>query len=207
MEDEKVTERTFGLYDENADEAFLLWKETEKSRILQTPVFDVNRVVRESTDGRKGPFVEIRTPRWVNIVPVFTGTDGEKYFVMERQFRHGGASVVLEFPAGLVEEGEKSEDAALRELWEETGIRAGRIETAGQVNPNPALMATAGTVFIAEDLTFTGKRNLDANEQIEVVCIKVAVLFDIIGKLKQNSGMTYINAFMYLKKRGKICLT
>lgn len=200
----KMTENVFPLFSENMDDSKLLWSEKSRRNVLETPIFDVNSIERASCDGRSGTFLEIKTPGWVNIIPVFTGTDGKRYFVMERQFRHGSASVTLEFPAGLIEEGEKPEDAALRELWEETGIRAGKLTRTGKINPNSAFMATEGYFFVAEDLSYTGDRKLDANEQIEVVTVEESEVFDKLGRGCLDNGIMLISAFLYLRNRGEL---
>lgn len=199
-----LTENTFPRYVEGMDDSHLMWTEKSRRKLLETPIFDVNGIERESTDGRTGSFVEIATPRWINVIPVFTGTDGERYFVMERQFRHGSRSVTLEFPAGLVEEGEDPREAALRELLEETGIRAGKLTQTGFLNPNSAFMATGGYFFVAQDLEYTGERHFDPNEQIETVTISEAEVFEKLGKGDSDNGIMLVAAFLYLKFRGEI---
>ena len=200
----QLTENVFPRFSENMDNSKLMWFEKSRRNVLKTPIFDVNSIVRTCSDGRSGTFMEIKTPGWVNIVPVFTGTDGKTYFVMERQFRHGSRSVTLEFPAGLVEEGETPEDAALRELWEETGIKAGKLTRTGKVNPNCAFMATDGYFFVAEDLSYTGNRRLDANEQIEVVTVERSEVFDKLGSSCPDNGIMLMSAFLYLRYRGEV---
>ena len=199
-----LTEKTFPMYHENMDNSKLLWVEKSRRKLLETPIFDVNGIERESTDGRTGSFVEIATPRWINVIPVFTGTDGKRYFVMERQFRHGSQSVTLEFPAGLVEEGEDPREAALRELLEETGIKAGKLTQTGFLNPNSAFMATGGYFYVAEDLEYTGERHFDPNEEIETVTISEAEVFKKMGKGDSDNGIMLVAAFLYLKFRGEI---
>ena len=58
---------------------------------------------------------------------------------MVRQFRHGLGNVTLEIPGGIIEPGEEPAAAAVRELREESGYRAGRVRLLGSSNPNPAL--------------------------------------------------------------------
>jgi ADP-ribose pyrophosphatase len=50
--------------------------------------------------------------------------------VLQKQFRPPLDSVVIEFPAGLVDEGETAEQAAIRELKEETGYLGKILETS-----------------------------------------------------------------------------
>jgi len=201
---EILTEKTFPLYSDSVDSSHLMWTEKSRRKLLETPIFDVNGIERESTDGRKGMFVEIKTPQWINVIPVFTGTDGKRYFIMERQFRHGSQTVTLEFPAGLVEEGEDPEKAALRELLEETGIKAGKLTQTGLLNPNSAFMCTKGYFYVAQDLEYTGERHFDANEEIETVTISEDEVFKRMGKGEMDNGIMMVAAFLYLKFRGEI---
>ena len=41
----------------------------------------------------------------------------------------------------------------------------------GKINPNPAFMSVSSSFFLAEDLLYTGERNLDENEEIQVMFI------------------------------------
>ena len=56
------------------------------------------------------------------------------------------------------------EQTAARELWEETGFRAGRLTQLGVVNPNPALFRNRFYVYLAEELEPTGTQKLDPDE-------------------------------------------
>lgn len=83
------------------------------------------RFVRERLampDGYETDWYFVDTPPSVLVVPVTA--DGT--LVMVRQYRHNLKRHVLEFPAGVVEDGEGLEEAALRELLEETGYRRAR---------------------------------------------------------------------------------
>lgn len=60
-------------------------------------------------------------------------------FVLIRQFRPPAGKVVLEFPAGLIDEGEKGCEAAVRELYEETGYTGRVVETAADSFSSPGM--------------------------------------------------------------------
>lgn len=64
-----------------------------------------------------------------DMVAVLARTDAGE-FVLVRQFRPGPEAVLLELPAGVVDQGSEPAEAAAAELLEETGY-AGRIEPAG----------------------------------------------------------------------------
>jgi ADP-ribose pyrophosphatase len=96
------------------------------ARLLETEVLlpKPKRFVRETVempDGYRCDWYYVDTPPSVMIVPLTA--DGDLIFV--RQYRHNLKAHVLEFPAGTVNEGENPEDAAIRELEEETGYTLG----------------------------------------------------------------------------------
>ena len=85
----------------------LMWKTLSEKKVMNCRIFSVIMAEREAGDGRKGTFVKIDSPDWVVAIPWFL-KDGVPHFIMEEQFRHGTATVTREFPAGLVEKGEKA---------------------------------------------------------------------------------------------------
>ncbi|MHA7836474.1 MAG: NUDIX hydrolase [bacterium] len=114
------------------------WRVLAEDHLQHCKVFDVSRVTMASPEtGSAHPFYRIDSPAWVNVVALTPGDD----LVMVRQFRQGARAVTLEIPGGMVDPGESPEEAGARELLEETGYRADRLESLGSINPNPALFA------------------------------------------------------------------
>jgi len=101
---------------------------------------------------------------WANIVAL-TKT-GE--VVLVKQYRHGVCDVLLEFPGGVVEDGEDPIEGARRELLEETGYKASQIIQIGKLYPNPALQTNTLYCYLALDAEKVSGQNLDAGEDIEV---------------------------------------
>lgn len=71
----------------------------------------------------------------VQMIVVLHRTGGGPELLLEKQFRAPAEKVVIEFPAGLVDEGETPEQAALRELKEETGYSGEIVPDRGGVRP------------------------------------------------------------------------
>ena len=121
---------------------------------------------------------------WVNIVPRLD--DGR--VVLVRQWRYGIAATSLEIPGGLVDPGESSRTAALRELEEETGYRAGTIERLGELSPNPALFDNRISFWLATDLQQISAEPLgDGQEELEVVTVP----FDDIPRLVSSGEIQH----------------
>jgi ADP-ribose pyrophosphatase len=115
--------------------------------------------------GRTHPFFILESSSWVNVIPLTSAAE----VVLVRQYRHGTRSVTLEIPGGLVEESDTPEEAARRELLEETGYMAGDTLSLGWVHPNPAILNNRCYTFLARDVVFSGARHQDDREDIEVL--------------------------------------
>ncbi|MBR1536959.1 MAG: NUDIX hydrolase, partial [Treponema sp.] len=138
------------------------WQEEGKKELLKTVVLTVNEIYSKGPDGVSGKYIVMDAPDWVIVVPEINGK-----FITVKQWRHGNRSLSIEFPGGVINPGEKAEDAAKRELEEETGYKAGKLTYLGSANPNPALMSKRVHFFAAEDLTDTGVQHLDKDEFVE----------------------------------------
>jgi 8-oxo-dGTP pyrophosphatase MutT (NUDIX family) len=151
-------------------DADLIWKSESKRTVLETRVLNVEERVSASPDGsRKGTYVALAAPDCAIVVPVLQDDEGRERFVMVRQWRHGIQRLSTEFPGGVIDPGESPEEAARRELAEETGYTAGRLVSLGRLGTNPAIMGNTAHFFAAFDLADTGKRHLDKDEYVDVV--------------------------------------
>ncbi len=176
----------------------LMWRIGEKRRVFSSPILSVD--LSERTHGqRRGEFVTLSLPDWVCVIPWMRNEDGEPVFLMERQYRHGSESVTIEFPAGLVEEGESALDAALRELKEETGYE-GELTFLSSFNPNPAFMTNTQTFFLARNLKLCGEQSLDENEEIEILTVPVEDAIREMGKGAYSNGIMLASLFAFMRK-------
>jgi len=134
-------------------------------------------------------FTIINANDWVIVIPVLKN-DEIKQFLMVWQWRHGSKCLSLEFPGGVFEPDENPEEAAFRELYEETGYKPGKIIKLGEFSPNPAIMSNKVHFFLAENLTGDGKQKLDEDEFVETAIVDIDDVINGMGK------PPYIHALM-----------
>lgn len=102
---------------------------------------------------------------------VIIAIDPEDHVILVEQYRVPLGRACIELPAGLIgdeTEGEDPADAAARELEEETGYRAGRIEVLGEFHSSPGMVSESFTLLRAHDLTRVGPGGGTDSEQITV---------------------------------------
>ncbi len=133
--------------------------------------------------GKRHHFFILESSPWVNIIPLTP----ERQVVLVRQYRHGTQNVTLEIPGGLVEDFDSPEDAAKRELMEETGYGAGDVHSLGLVYPNPAIQNNPCYTYLAEDVFPAGDQDQDEKEDIEVVLVPL----DRIPGMIKNGEITH----------------
>ena len=99
---------------------------------------------------------------------------------MERQYRHGLGETCIELCAGVMEEGETPEQAARRELEEETGYVGGTWTQLMTISGNPSTTDNLTHCFIAQGVTYSGARHLDRTEDIEVVLMTPDEVYSLL---------------------------
>ena len=176
----------------------LSWKEESRKKVFDCRIFSVNESICRSPLNKLRTFSVIDAADWALIVPVLKISNLPE-FVMVWQWRHGMQELCLEFPGGVFEPGENPEDAAARELWEETGYKPEKIIKLGEVSPNPAIMANKLHVFLAEDLVNTGSQNLDVDEFVSVEIVKAEKVFTGIGKPPHSHALMGCALAMYMQ--------
>ena len=155
------------------------WKVVSSERDSSYHVFSLrtDRAVSPRT-GEEHRFFVLESSSWINVIPLTPQNE----VVMVRQYRHGTREVTLEIPGGLVETHETPEDSAERELYEETGYKAGRMVSLGTVHPNPAIQNNECYTFLAHDVFLAGKQQQDEKEDIEVLLRPLEEIPDLIRK-------------------------
>lgn len=107
--------------------------------------------------------------------------DDERYVILVEQYRVPLGKVCLEIPAGLIGDdegkaGEAAEEAAMRELEEETGYRAARMENLGEFYSSPGMVSESFSLMRARGLTKVSEGGGTGSEDIRVHRVKLADL-------------------------------
>jgi ADP-ribose pyrophosphatase len=131
--------------------------------LLKGRAFAIRRDWMKTPDGRETKFDIIEHGGSVVIVPL--DSDGNLLFV--RQYRHAAGVDLLELPAGTLEPGEDPTVCAAREIREETGFAAGRLEKIGEFYLAPGYSTEFMFVYLAQDLTYD-PLEVDADEFLSV---------------------------------------
>lgn len=145
----------------------------------------------EKTNSHHDFFI-IEPNNWVNIIAL---TEKEEV-ILVKQYRYGTQNITLEIPGGMVDEGESAEQAAKRELLEETGYESNDWQLLGISDPNPAIQNNKCYIFLAKNSKFTHTPNLDHTEEIEITVVPL----NNISTLIQRGAITHslvITAFYY----------
>lgn len=134
----------------------------------------------------------------VMIIPI---TRKEKY-VLVKQYKHGAKEVMIEFPAGFVEDNESLEAAARRELLEETGYRAHQLIYLQYFLNNPTKVRGRLHLFLAPNLKSQGKKKFDIAEEIEVLEKSEDEVAKMIktGQIKVTGTISAFSIFTELRK-------
>ncbi len=116
--------------------------------LLQGRVFRIRRDYLKTPDGRETKFEIIEHGGSVIVIPV--DEQGDMYFV--RQYRHAAGKYLLELPAGTRDGDEPYKECAAREIREETGMEAGKLQKVGEYYLAPGYSSEFMEVYLATEL-------------------------------------------------------
>ena len=119
----------------------------------------------------------------------------DKKLVMVRQYRKPADKVMLEVPAGKIDPGEKPLEAAVRELKEETGYTAEKVEFLTQFYPSVGYSEEMLYLYLCTGLT-PGETNFDENEAIDIEEVELDRLFKMAMSGEIDDAKTLIAILM-----------
>lgn len=142
--------------------------------LLKGRAFAIRRDWMKTPDGRETKFDIIEHGGSAVIVPL--DADGNLIFV--RQYRHAAGTDLLELPAGTLDENEEPAVCAAREIREETGYAARKLEKIGEFYLAPGYSTEFMVVYLATDLKYD-PLEADADEFLSVEKIPLEKAFDM----------------------------
>ena len=166
--------------------------------LLQGRAFKVRRDYLKTPTGDETKLEIIEHGGSVVLVPI----DDEGNLLLVRQYRHAADQDLLELPAGTRHEEEPFEDCAAREIREETGMQASKLQKVGRFYLAPGYSTEFMVVFLATELSHNPlEADFDEFLQVEKISLKQASdLFQGGGILDAKSMAAWLLATPYLKK-------
>ena len=152
----------------------MTWDIIESKKKVDFPLFKVFEDVVELPNGHKLDYYRVEKIPIVVVLPIISNK-----IVMIKQFRYPINSDSLELPAGHVWSNEKPEECALRELKEETGFMAGKIEKILSYHPSTEYSDQIHHIFIAETL----KDGEPSREKYEIIEVELMEKKSVIEKI------------------------
>lgn len=131
------------------------------------------------------------------IVAVFA----DKRVAIVRQYRHAAQKFLLELPAGSLEKGETPEECASREVIEEIGFKASKMEKLTEFYVSPGFLDEKMFVFLATDLVEVGQ-NLDEDEFLEVERLSFPEIYQMIKNGEFEDAKTMLSLILAGTKLG-----
>jgi len=149
-------------------------------RIHSGRVIDLDVDTVRFPDGSVGQLEMIRHPGAAAVVPFASDPRGKDPTVLLiQQYRYAANGLLIEIPAGRLNPGEAPQVCAHRELLEEVGVKAGRVERLTTIWTTPGFTDESIHLFWAADLT-AGKHAREPDEFIEVTPTPLSEVLKLI---------------------------
>jgi ADP-ribose pyrophosphatase len=144
-------------------------------------------------DGSVGQLEILRHPGASAVVPFLDPPrDADPRVVLIRQFRHAADGFIWEIPAGRLDDGETPEACAGRELEEETGMRARRLERLTTIFTTPGFTDERIHLFLAEGLE-SGAHHRETDEFMELHTIRWSEVLRLVERGEIVDGKTLVS--------------
>jgi len=148
-------------------------------------------------DGKPQEYHVFEVPNAICVVPVTR--DGS--IVMIGQYRYPHGKTHWEIPAGRIDRGEAIDAAALREVREETGFNAGRLEALHGFYPINGISDHYVHGFVALDCERDGDPRLDPSERLIVRTFSRAQVEALLDAGRIQDAFSAITLLYYLRRR------
>ncbi len=173
-----------------------MWKTIDSRVIHKSRFISVNQDTVQLEDGSIIP--DYYTADVSDAVMILAITTQNK-IILKKEYRHACKQDMVECPAGMIESGELPENAAVRELLEETGYTSEHWIYLGPTKECSSRLTNTLHLYFANQCIKTHEQNLDPNERIEIVLAPTQQVHEMImnGIIASNST---VHAFYMAQK-------
>lgn len=170
------------------------WKHVDSKYIHREKWFNLRSdKVLKGNGAEMEPYYVFEFSDWVNVFPVTT--DGK--IILVKQYRYGLGVWSIEVPGGIMDPHETHpEEAAKRELLEETGYSCGSIEEVAIVATNPATQNNRLYCYLATGCELTHDQSFDENEEIELLLVTMEELKAMLHNNEIVQSL-HVNSILY----------
>jgi ADP-ribose pyrophosphatase len=174
----------------------LPWKQLSTKPIYDNPWISVREDQALMPDGRTTVYGVITTAPALGVL----GFVDDEHVVMVRQWRYVAGRAMWEIPTGAAHAGEAPEDAARREMIEESGYRVGSLQLLTSYHSSKSVMDETCTVYLGTDLTL-GTAQPDPTEfiRVDVLPFSAVVAMVLSGEIKD--AMTVVAVLLADRSR------
>jgi len=169
---------------------------TESRRIHEGRIVNLRQDTVDLADGRTALREVVEHAEVVAIVPL----DADGNVVLVRQYRRPAKDALLEIPAGGIDDGESIKDAAQRELQEETGYRAERLERLSGFFVAPGYCTEFIHLLLATGLSESAIAG-DEDEDIVIERLPLAQAMDLIATGEIRDAKSIIGLLLADRQR------
>lgn len=163
----------------------------EKEEVFRGRAFAVEKVKVRLPDGRKTTYDCVKHSGAVTIVPV----DDQNRIIFVNQYRMGSKGMLMELPAGTLEENEDPTICAEREIREETGMAAKHVTKLGEFYLAPGYSSEYMHVYLMTGL-YPAPLKHDDDEFLQTQAIPVSEVWEMVRSNQIHDGKTLACLFL-----------
>ncbi len=162
------------------------WEKKDSRKVADSTFFTLSEDDVVLPDGTEKTYTMLNLPDFAGVLAVY---DDE--LIMVRNYRYPIDEMVIELPAGFIDEGETPEEAAGRELEEETGFVLEHCEKLCEYHPVASLNDQEAHLFMGEAKK-GGNVDHDEGEDIEVISLSIKEAYEMLERNEISHPHTVI---------------
>ncbi|MCQ2473398.1 MAG: NUDIX hydrolase [Saccharofermentans sp.] len=181
----------------NCTDDMLFEKTISSEKKFEGKVFEVEVKTITTPEGRESHREIVKHNGGASVLPI--DDEGNCYLV--KQFRSPFEEVMMEAPAGKIEKGEDPYNCASREITEETGFVAGKIESVGSMVATPGYCSEVIHLYIGTELKYEGGAP-DLNEYVATVKMPLKEALELADSGKIRDAKTLVLLYKASRRMG-----